>query len=149
MPPDRHMGSMPTPDVGRNEPFFSVPVGDSGVFQNMISTRQETDAITIPGVPAPSHARHWKLSLRDNVASAPWPLDEGFVWSMETEAPGATLGKLSDNGQCSSLYAKLASALSMILAGETMRAINSMKEHFALEGKPVKGREILSEVYKN
>lgn len=32
LPPDRDMG-MPAPDVGRNQPFFSGSVGDSGVIQ--------------------------------------------------------------------------------------------------------------------
>lgn len=68
---------------------------------------------------------------------------------MEMEAPGATLGKLSDSGQLASLDAKLASALSMILTGEAMRATNKMKEQMAPEGKLMKGREILFEVYKN
>lgn len=68
-------------------------VGDPGVILKMEPARTEADAITIPGLPAPSQFRHWKLSLRDEAAEACVRTpDEGGAWNMETEAPGGDLG---------------------------------------------------------
>lgn len=60
-----------------------------------------------------------------------------------------TLPTLNDSGASPSLDAKLACALSAMLSGEMVRAIIIMKEQLALEGKLVKGRQILFEVYKH
>lgn len=132
---------MPAPDAGRN-------VGDSGVLPNMTPGRTKAGAIKIQGLPATSQFRHWKLSFRDNVAGASGLLDEGSAWTMETEAPGVTLAKLNDGDAFPSFDANLASALSVIWSGAMMRAVNNTQEQSAFEGKLMKMREILFELYQ-
>lgn len=80
MPPDRDIGSMPAPDVDRNQPFSPGLVGDSGVAQNNASTRTAADTMKVPGLPAPSHfqrVRHRVASpsgLLRRVLLVPWEL---------------------------------------------------------------------------
>lgn len=72
----------------------------------------------------------------------------GFAWAMETQAPGATLATLNNSGAFPLVDAKLASALSLsaIRSGSMMRAIHTMEEQSALEGKLMK-IDRLFEVY--
>lgn len=65
----RH-GNHACTDVVRSAPFFSGPVGDSGVIPSATPVRKEADAVTIPGLPTPSQLQHRKLSLRDTAARA-------------------------------------------------------------------------------
>ena len=93
--------------------------------------------------------RLWKLSLRDEVASASGIPELGFKWIFAVEKANQTFEKLADSKAFPSLDAKLASALSRITTGELARPVNVQKEKLASKGTPMKGRQALLLLYQH
>lgn len=98
--------------------------------------------------------RHTNSDIGSSRSVAMWRkppvLDEGVCLDHGGTSGGLTLATPNDSGAFPSLDAKLASALSRSSCREKLiRAINSVKEQLALEGKLMRGRQIWFKVCKH
>jgi hypothetical protein len=110
--------------------------------QNKLRVK-EADAIKVPAFPAPARYPAWKAAVRNEITAASGRGEEAFLWAMRTEAPDVTFDDLRDSEGLNSLDAKLSAALTKISSGELGRRIHLAVEQEALQGRMLKGRQVL------
>ena len=109
---------------------------------------KEADTVKIPAFPLPETYRNWKIRVRDAVRAASSKPDKAFDWINEVWKEGQTVEKLKDPKGFVTLDAKVLSALSSIASGEFARKVDTFKEKESLEGRPVRGRQVLLMVHE-
>jgi hypothetical protein len=125
------------PQEPRHSPQGSPSSGDAS------RKRKEADVVRISALPRAPQFRSWKLSVRDEVASASGDPDAGFKWILQVELPDSTFDTLGDSADFGSLDAKLAAGLAKVAQGDLGRSISTAKERLALQGIFMKGRQAL------
>ena len=108
----------------------------------------EADIVKLPSFPQPETYRNWKIRVRDAVRVASAKPDKAFDWINEVWVEGQTVEALKDPKGFTTLDAKLLSALSAIASGEFARKVDTFKEKESLEGRPVRGRQVLLMVHE-
>ena len=95
---------------------------------------KEAESITLSPLPKVPYIRSWKLALQYDVASASGDPERGFELIQGIDNFKLTLEQLYDSDGKVTLGAKLAAAVTKVLAGERSRRINIEKERLTQKG---------------
>ena len=104
---------------------------------------KEAETIRLPDFPNPETYRAWKTATREAVRAASDRPDEAFSWILEVYSKNADHDKLREPGKFLTLDTKILAALTKVAKGELSRQVLTFKETEAVQGRAVRGRQVL------
>ena len=104
---------------------------------------KEAEKIVFPKFTQPENYRNWRLRAHEAVVAASDRLDEAFEWLGEVWKEDTTEESLRDPKGCTTLDAKILSAITNVLEGDFARQIDTFKEREGHEGRLVRSRQII------
>ena len=108
---------------------------------------KEADKIDLPEFPSPDRYRTWRAAVREAIRSASDDPDAAFAWVLEVyavrEDKAKLCSELADPGKFRTLDTKLLAALTKVAKGELSQQILNYRESEALQGRIVRGRQVL------
>ena len=108
---------------------------------------READSIKIAQFPNAVNFRSWQSTVRQEVTAASGMGEVCFKWIIEVEARTTTHDSLADPGVFASLDMKLSAALTKAAHGDLGRQVVLDVDLAAKEGRMLKGRQLLLQVY--